>query len=392
MDIETNNQLQLRRNLVIIGIVFVAILVRLNFIHFQSADFVRALNNWYEFIRQHDGFGALKFNFSEYNTPYLYLLVLAYYLVPKLSSLVVIKSISIFFDFFGAFFAAKLVQLKYPSSQWFSVATFAAVLLAPTVVVNSAAWGQADMIYTSFLLAFLYYLIKRKEVLAAIAFGIAFSFKLQTAFLAPLVFILLLKRLIGWKFCLIVPATYLLLLLPAWISGRPFLDLLLIYLAQSGTYEDLTKHAPNLYQWISDDYFNIFVPLGLLWTSILVAAFVFWLYRIRTKIDSHFILRVAIISALAVPYFLPKMHERYFFVADVLSIVFAFYFPRFFFLPLIVIASSLLSYAPFLLDKLFVSLKVQSIFLLVLLVVLLKNLRNSLSQQEWIKPGSGNSP
>ena len=87
------------------------------------------------------------------------------------------------------------------------------------------------------------------------------------------------------------------------------------------------------------------------------------------------------ISALAVPYFLPKMHERYFFVADLFSVIFAFYFPRYFFLPIVIISSSLLSYAPFMLGELFVSLKVQSLFLLAVLIFLLKELNHYLQQQ-----------
>jgi hypothetical protein len=42
------------------------------------------------------------------------------------------------------------------------------------------------------------------------------------------------------------------------------------------------------------------------------------------------------------------MHERYFYLADVLSVVLAFYRPRLWYLPLIVQASSFLSYVPFL--------------------------------------------
>jgi Gpi18-like mannosyltransferase len=52
--------------------------------------------------------------------------------------------------------------------------------------------------------------------------------------------------------------------------------------------------------------------------------------------------------ALLSPFLLPRMHERYFYSADVLSILYAFYFPRRWFVPLLVIGSSFLSYLPFL--------------------------------------------
>jgi Gpi18-like mannosyltransferase len=63
------------------------------------------------------------------------------------------------------------------------------------------------------------------------------------------------------------------------------------------------------------------------------------------------------------PYFLPKMHDRYFFMADVLSIVFAFYFPRYFWIPIVVQLSSLFSYTFMLRGEPMVSLKVLAIAL-----------------------------
>ena len=51
---------------------------------------------------------------------------------------------------------------------------------------------------------------------------------------------------------------------------------------------------------------------------------------------------------LAVPFFLPEMHERYFYLADVLTIVTAFYVRWYWPVAIVVSAVSLLSYAPFL--------------------------------------------
>jgi Gpi18-like mannosyltransferase len=49
-----------------------------------------------------------------------------------------------------------------------------------------------------------------------------------------------------------------------------------------------------------------------------------------------------------VPFVLPKMHQRYFFPADILSIAFGFYFPNYFFIPLVITLVSFFSYQYFL--------------------------------------------
>ncbi|HEY0602338.1 MAG TPA: hypothetical protein VGD58_05460, partial [Herpetosiphonaceae bacterium] len=52
---------------------------------------------------------------------------------------------------------------------------------------------------------------------------------------------------------------------------------------------------------------------------------------------------------LAIPFFLPNMHERYFYLADI-TIIYAFYFPRLFLIPIVMQLVSVLSDAPYLLN------------------------------------------
>ena len=54
---------------------------------------------------------------------------------------------------------------------------------------------------------------------------------------------------------------------------------------------------------------------------------------------------------LAVPFLLPEMHERYFYLADVLAILAAFHVRRFWPVAVVVNLCSVLSYAPFLWNR-----------------------------------------
>jgi hypothetical protein len=64
---------------------------------------------------------------------------------------------------------------------------------------------------------------------------------------------------------------------------------------------------------------------------------------------------------LAVPFFLPQMHERYFYLADVLTMVMAFCVRRYWVVAIVVSACSLLCYAPFLLGRTIVPLPVVAV-------------------------------
>jgi len=65
------------------------------------------------------------------------------------------------------------------------------------------------------------------------------------------------------------------------------------------------------------------------------------------------------------------MHERYFYLADVISIIYAFYFPRYFFIAVIVQLCSLLSYAPYFLNTQIVNLAYVSFAILVITVIIM---------------------
>jgi len=61
-------------------------------------------------------------------------------------------------------------------------------------------------------------------------------------------------------------------------------------------------------------------------------------------------LRAAFLFAVAIPFLLPRMHERYFYLADMLAILVALKNPRLFWMPIASIMASFYSYLPFLLN------------------------------------------
>ena len=171
-------------------------MVRYLLLPFESNDYQNFML-WYDFIVQHGHFAALKYDFCPYNVLYLYLWATVAYFFPDLHSLLAIKIISIIFDFVLAFFVYQCVRLKYrePTEDAIPILAALVVLLMPTVVINSALWGQVDATYTSFLVACLYFLLAGRQAAAFIAFGVAFTFKLQSVFLAPFLLWLLVALL-----------------------------------------------------------------------------------------------------------------------------------------------------------------------------------------------------
>lgn len=329
----------------VFAMVVFAIAIRYYLFDFQSGDHGSFLSKWYEFIRTNGGYKALSRNFSDYNPPYLYLLTLFSYL--PVESLYAVKIISVVFDFVAAFFAFKLVERKY-KNETAAVFSFATVLFAPTVILNGSYWGQCDIIYSAFLLASIYFLSKSKTALSFIMYGISISFKLQAVFLFPIFIILFLKKKLRFAGFFIIPAIFFLSVMPSVIIGRPWRDAFSIYFFQAKNYASLTLNAPTVYQWFPQGDFLTFSRIGILFSAAIICAFIFLVYKKRNEINGDHIIKISFALLSIVPFLLPRMHERYFFPADIFSIVYAYYFPRYFFIPIGMQIISFFSYGPFL--------------------------------------------
>lgn len=356
--------------------VALALVLRLALFRYETWDYDNFLGPWYDHL-QRNGFQGFKTGFSDYTPPYLYMLWLVTHLpVPKLYA---IKAIGLLFDFALAFVVLLVVRLKYDHRPvW--LAALAAVLFAPTIFFNSALWGQCDAVYMTFLLASLYCLLRRWAGRALLLFSIGFAFKLQALFFLPLFFVLWAKGELPLKYFLLLPAVYMVLCLPALLAGRPLYDLLTIYLEQANTYPRLTSSAPNLYQWLPDNA-KVFGRAGLVFAVMLIGSLCYVCLKSDVRWGKHLTVRLALASALLVPFTLPYMHERYFYPADCIAIVYGFYFPRRFYVSLAVVTISLFSYFPFLFhDMTVIQLHYLALLLAIVLVFVLVDLFKDLYQ------------
>ncbi len=365
-----------------VGIVL-AILVRYFLRELETLDFADFTGQWYDYIVANGGFRALGSNFANYTPPYLYLLVIATTLFSGYSKVVAIKLVSILFDFLCAIYVYKIIQSRYPTSSK-PLFAFLTLLFAPTVFLNSAFWGQADVIYTTAMVASLYFFLERRETAAFFTFGLAFAFKQQALFLAPLMLILLLKGRVSWRSFLIIPLVYLAAMIPAAIAGRPLLDLLLIYTQQADFYPVLTMNAANLYQWLPNDQYDLLFPAGLVFAAAVGFIYATAVYKSPIHLTEGVLVQLATISVILMPYVLPKMHDRYFFAADVFSIIYAFFFPRYFFVPVLVIMTSLFSYGPFLFGREIIPLPLLAIIPIITLLILFHHLNQAIQTQDQL--------
>lgn len=234
----------------------ISLIYRIMSINYMSDDYVVYLNDWFSSFKYFGGFNALKENVGNYNIPYQVILAALSYLPFK--PLFMIKFVSIVFDYILAVVCALIVKQinvhKGDDINILPAITYALVIFIPTVILNSSSWAQCDSIYTAFVFLSLYYMSKNRSVLSFIFLGIAFSFKLQFIFILPLYLLtcLKVKKFNIFEF-LIVPLVNYVMCIPAFIHGRSFLDVSLIYFKQIYKYKSLSKNISNIYTFIPNN-------------------------------------------------------------------------------------------------------------------------------------------
>lgn len=302
-----------------------AFLIRWKLMPIESADYFGFLEGWMQTIRQNGGYRSLGMQISNYTSPYMYLMTLISYI--STNDLYALKLISVFFDYMGAI-AVFLILYHMTANLRKSVLGMAAILLAPTVFLDSAYWCQCDMIYSSFLLFSFYFFLKDNSKMSMIFFAISFTFKLQSLFLLPFFLIMWLKRrTIQLRHLLFIPVIYAVSAVPAWMLGRSFKELMLIYFNQSATYPWGTLEYPNIYALIGEAMPDMrhaaeVSGAGTFMTIILLGCLAYYLYSKNIKLTNELMVTLALFTVAVIVYTLPHMHDRYGFLIDLFAVIY----------------------------------------------------------------------
>ena len=335
---------------------------------YETLDYQDFLTVWVQKYRELGGFAALSQRIGNYNIPYNYFLALFSYL--PIRDLYLIKCLSILFDVILAWGVLRLVGF-FRSGAAAKLTCFFLVLFLPTVILNGALWGQCDSIYVAFAVWALYFGLDDKPIRSLVFIAISFAFKMQAVFLMPFWLVLIFAKKVKWLQLAAFPITYIICVLPAVLLGRPVKDAL--YFWQMGSIGGgLNYNSPSVFAFVR----NAQNPELLSALGIVIAFLILFLIYLlcwieRMQLDRTRLLLCAVLICVVVPFFLPHMHDRYFFMADVLTAALAVVLPRLSILPVCVSFASLLGYHAYLKRAFLLPMRYGSAVLLVVILGLI---------------------
>lgn len=355
-----------------------ALVLRALVFGYETLDYQNFLTRWVDFFRQRGGWRALSEPVGNYNIPYLYFMALFSY--SSVKDLYLIKLLSTVFDVLLAYSAMRLVS-RWQKSVWLRLGCFFTVLLWPTVFLNSAVWAQCDSIYVALALLGIDLALDDRPVLAMTCMALSFGFKLQAVFILPVCAVLWMQGKFRWYHFLVFPAVYVLLVLPAVIIGRPFMDTVLLYFSQTGSIgTGLNYNSPSVFALIrgvaDTDAASKAGIVGAFAYMLAVLGVCFIGHR---RLNDQAVFAAAVLLAVGIPFLLPHMHDRYFYAADILTLALAFAFPVYSPAALLTEFASLLGYHAYLKMRYLLPMRYGAAALLVVLAVGICFLADSLA-------------
>lgn len=287
-----------------------------------TPDMSAYLVPWLETIRERGVMSAFAEPFSNYMPSYLYLLALFSPLAGWLDPMSVIKLLS----------AAGTVALALAMHRLLTAlgadqrAQWAALVFAlPSVAFNALMMGQCDAIYVAACVMGVAMALERRHLAMFAWCGIAVAFKAQAVLIAPFFLALAIRRRVPFHDWLAAPAALLAMMLPALLAGWPSADLATVYFRQAGTFSnDIARNAPNIWSLagaISPEHAPKLFGFALAAALATAAAYVARMQVVR--FDKAGLVGMAALAALLTAGLLPRMHERYFLLADILILAFA---------------------------------------------------------------------
>lgn len=284
-----------------------------------TTDVVNDYVPWFNIAVKAGPVGVFAHPWGSYTPPYLYGLALLTPLKGVIPDPYIIKLLSMLGNVALAGSVWHLLRRSgVPDAGRFALC----VLALPSVIFNAAMLGQCDAMVTAPLVMATAAALDRRHRAMLLWSGFAMAIKLQAILFAPFVLGVLLARRVPLRQWFLAPVAFVAPFLPAWALGWPAADLAGIYFRQAETSNALSRNAPNI--WSIAQSVGIASPSlsGLIMTVAIGASatYIAYLAAAARHAAKPVLLRWALLAPLLTAGLLPRMHERYFFLADILSL------------------------------------------------------------------------
>lgn len=322
----------------------VGMFLRWTGIWYEGIDYQECLSSWYAQLKEVGSLQALVEFEGDYNLPYATALLLLTYI--PVEPIIAIKMLSIVFDYLSAgVLTAMVMDCKAEHRERSGLITYGLVMCCPIMVINSGYLAQSDGIYAALAVLGVWCLLRDKPVKGMLAFGCALAMKLQAIFAFPVM------ALIYWcrkKFSALhlmwIPVSIQALCIPAIIAGCGVDIALRVYMRMTGRYPFMYYYYPNVWTYFQEMPYYAFGKIAIAFAFVLLLLYCALVILSKRQNRTEDYLEYFVWTAMTCAMFLPCMHERYNYLAELLILALAVIHPKMRFPALVLCLTSLQCY------------------------------------------------
>ncbi|MEG0863347.1 MAG: glycosyltransferase 87 family protein [Clostridia bacterium] len=314
------------------AVLLLGLFLRYTYLPLLAADLEFMNASWFDAIKAGGMAAVLEPSLQyTYSPLHLYLWTLAT-LLPW-DTYTVLKLVSIAMEMLLCAACVVLLRTLLPkqNKKLGSFVGFTLLWLNPVLLWNAAGWGQTDASFALFCVLALWLLLKEKPAWALAALGVALAWKLQAIFLLPLFMMAYFcgKKRFSALWFLLVPGILVLSGVPMMLIGESPLFAVQVYLGQTDLYSQITYNYPNIYALMGEAIGNKTMILGMFsrtGMALCIAALggmAVWLITKKVTLQSRATVLLGAWCVLCCVFFLPRMHERYGIVGELLLLCWA---------------------------------------------------------------------
>lgn len=365
------------------AVILLGLFLRYSHLPMLAADLKYMNSSWFEAIKAEGMAGildpALEYTYSPLH---LYVWMLAEALFGSFDTHMVLKAVSLVFELGLILASVGLMRTLLPAKeqQFQRFLGFTALWLSPVLIWNVAGWGQTDALFAVFAVLAVWMLLKDKPVWGLVWLGVSLAFKLQAIFLLPLFMMAYFcgRKRFSVLWFLLVPGILVVSGFPMVLVGESPLFAVNIYLGQTDLYSEITYNYPNLYAIMGDVLkvdqmtLGMYSRVGLVLCVAALSSVAAYMMSRNKQLSNPTMVLLGAWCVFVCVFFLPRMHERYAIVGEVLLLCWAVWLkkPRGLAYALLSLVPVLSAYAKYLFRYPFFSLQLGGVLNLILLCML----------------------
>ena len=207
-----------------------------------------------------------------------------------------------------------------------ALAGMLACVLAPTMLLNAGCWVQGDAMFAALTLWGLALTLERHPWPGCLLLGAALATKLQSAFVFPILLVLLMEERVSLRHLLAIPAAFVATQAAILLDGQGFASLLGRYAAQIDLAAEafgLTDNGLGVFGLMNIASVREFSGMGLYFGIACALIVVLAMLRGRKPLTDRALLLGAWLLAAGLPLLLPQVNARSLYLAGMLGFALA---------------------------------------------------------------------